>query len=74
MKDVSRFWMSLVALAAVAACANTQVSDRKILVDEKVPRPDHIFVYDFVATPDDEPADSRLAEHPSVNAPPPTAE
>ena len=37
-----RLAMSLVALVLVAACAGVNVSDRKILVNEKLPRPDHI--------------------------------
>lgn len=52
---------SLVALAVLAGCAKVVVSDREILVDQKVPRPAHIFVYDFAATPEDVPARSALA-------------
>ena len=32
-----------------------------------IPKPDHILIYDFVATPDDVPADSTLASHSSSN-------
>jgi hypothetical protein len=53
----------LVALLALAACAKVNVSDREVLVDQKVPRPGHIYVYDFVGTPGDVPADSSLAGH-----------
>ena len=53
----------------VVGCASTEVSNRKILVDEKLPRPGHIWVYDFAATPADVPAESALAgkhdEHPT---------
>ena len=73
MRHPRRFLWSLVALAAAACAANTQLSDRKILVDEKIPRPDHIYVYDFVATPEDVPADSRLAAQVS-SSPPQSAE
>ena len=50
-------------------CASTKVTDRQKLVNQKLPRPDHILVYDFAATPADIPTDSSLAgkhdEHPT---------
>jgi len=59
----------LTSLCLSMGCASTKVTDRQILVNEKIPRPDHILVYDFVATPADIPADSSLAgrhdEHPT---------
>ena len=33
----------------VTGCASTKVSDRQVSVTEKIPQPDHILVYDFVA-------------------------
>jgi hypothetical protein len=66
--------VGLVALAAAAACAKVQVSDREVLVDEKAPRPHHIVVYDFVATPEDTPSHSALAEHAAAESPPLTPE
>ena len=65
-----RLAMSLVALVLVAACAGVNVSDRKILVNEKLPRPDHIYVYDFIATPADVPSDSALAGQTTSGNPP----
>jgi hypothetical protein len=56
-----RLAISLVAVAFAAACAGTNVSERQELVKGPLPRPDHIFVYDFAATPQDVPADSALA-------------
>jgi hypothetical protein len=53
--------LSLVAVVFVAACAGANVSDRKEVVTGKLPRPNHIFVYDFAATPQDVPPDSALA-------------
>jgi hypothetical protein len=67
------FLTSAVAVIAIAACAKVQVSDREILVSEKVPRPQHIWVYDFVATPEDVPAHSALAGE-AAATPPQTAE
>jgi hypothetical protein len=51
----------LFALVIVAGCAPTQVTKRQILVNERMPRPDRILVYDFIADPADMPADSALA-------------
>ncbi len=52
---------SLVAIVVVSGCASTKVTHREYLVTEKIPRPDHILIYDFAATPADVPADSSLA-------------
>ncbi len=51
----------LVTLIFVAGCASTQVSNRQVLVNEKIPRPDRILVYDFIANPAEIPVDSVLA-------------
>ena len=52
----------LVAVIVVGGCgASTKVTEREILVTEKVPRPDHILIYDFAATPAEVPADSPIA-------------
>ncbi|OQZ01618.1 MAG: hypothetical protein B6D35_02710 [Candidatus Brocadia sp. UTAMX2] len=52
---------SLFALAFLAGCASTKVTDQQQLVTGKIPRPDHILVYDFVATYGDVPSDSSIA-------------
>ena len=51
------------ALAFGFACASTQTSDREILVHGKIPRPDHILVYDFAASAADVPDESAFAAH-----------
>lgn len=57
----------LVAVLALAACAKTVVTERQhTLLEERLPRPEHIFVYDFAATAEEVPANSALAGHPSV--------
>jgi hypothetical protein len=61
MKSHSRIVLCLFALVVVAGCASTEVTSRQRLVYEKLPRPDHILVYDFAATPGDVPADSSVA-------------
>lgn len=55
MKSRNRAFCYLVALVFVAGCASTKVSDREILVTEKVPRPNRILVSNFAATPADAP-------------------
>ena len=72
MSSGGRIAASLVAVIALAACAKTQVTGRQTLDQEKLPRPDHIFVYDFAATPEDVPSESALANHPSVASAPQT--
>ena len=74
MNSHSRIVWCLFALVVVAGCASTKVTDRQMLVNEKLPRPDHILVYDFVATPADVPADSALAGAYSEDPTPQTAE
>ena len=71
MRNVLKLqWILLTSLCLSMGCASTKVTDRQVLVDEKIPRPDHILVYDFAATPADIPADSSLAgqhdEHPTT--------
>jgi len=52
--------MSVFALV-VAGCASTKVTNRQMYEGGKLARPNNIWVYDFVATPDGVPADSALA-------------
>ena len=51
----------LFVLLIVAGCASTRVSNRQILVNERLPRPDRILVYDFIADPADALAYSAFA-------------
>lgn len=59
----------LPSLCLSMGCASTKITDHQILVTEKIPRPEHILVYDFIASPADIPSDSSLAgrydEHPT---------
>jgi hypothetical protein len=61
MSGRNGFAALLVALAALAGCAKVQVSDRQELVSQQLPRPDHIYVYDFVGTPGDVPPESSFS-------------
>ena len=55
MTSRNRVVLCVFALVFLTGCASTKVSDRQILVTEKVPRPNHILVYNFAATPADVP-------------------
>ncbi|MGH7148668.1 MAG: DUF4410 domain-containing protein, partial [Nitrospiraceae bacterium] len=69
MKTRSRIVSCLFALVVVAGCASTEVTERHEYKGGKIPRPAHIWVYDFAATPAEIPAGSALAgqpvEHPT---------
>ncbi len=73
--SASRIAHGLFMLVVIAGCTSTKVTERQIIDPQrKIPRPDRILVYDFVATPADVPADSALAGHPDVQQTPQTAE
>ncbi len=74
MKKRSCLVPFLLALISAIGCASTKVSDRQTLVKEKLPRPEHIWVYDFAATPADVPAESSLAGKDTAHPTPQTPE
>lgn len=74
MKPGIRVVSCLFIAVVIAGCASTKVTDRQILVTERIPRPGHIWVHDFGATPADVPADSALAGQSAVHHTPQTAE
>jgi hypothetical protein len=51
----------LFAITVLAGCASTKVTGRERLVYDKLPRPAHIWIYDFASTPADLPSDSQFA-------------
>jgi hypothetical protein len=65
----NRIVMCLLAVVVATGCAKTTITSRDQIVTDQLPRPRHILVYDFVATPGDIPADSSVAgqyaEHPT---------
>jgi len=73
MKSYSHIVSCLFALVVVGGCASTEVTERQEYKGGKIPRPGHIWVYDFAATPAEVPADSALAgkpvEHPTPQTP-----
>jgi hypothetical protein len=64
----------LFALILATGCASTEVTSRERIVYERLPRPNCILIYDFVATPGDVPGDSAFASQSSASATPPTGE
>jgi hypothetical protein len=52
----------LFALVLFAGCASTKVSDRQQLVQGILPKPAHIWVYNFASTPTDVPTSSDFAK------------
>jgi len=64
----------LFAMVVAAGCASTTVTDRQQLVTGQLPRPEHIWVYNFAATAADVPADSTLAGQYAAGATSQTAE
>lgn len=74
MKSFNGVVSCLFTLALVAGCASTEVTKRQILVNEKLPKPAHIWVYAFASTPAEVPADSSLAGQPVDHPTPQTAE
>lgn len=71
---VSSFVASLIVIVMVSGCATTQVTGEKQFVTGKLPKPAHIWVYDFSATPADVPANSALAGQVAEQPGPQTAQ
>lgn len=74
MCRIHRLAALALAVALAAACASTKVSDREVVPSGRLPRPDHIWVYDFGASPADVSDASALADRRDPAQPPPSAE
>jgi hypothetical protein len=74
MQSFTRIGLCMLAMAVAAGCASTEVSDRHEYMGGKIPRPGHIWVYDFAATSAEVPADSALAGKHAEHPTPQTAE
>jgi hypothetical protein len=74
MKAFNRIVLCLLALAVVAGCASTNVTQQTPMSSPGLARPNQIWVYDFVAAPSDMPADSSLAGQVGVPSTPLTPE
>ncbi len=64
----------LFVMLVAAGCASTKVTSQEKFVTGKLPRPGHIWVYDFVATASDLPPDSPLAGEADVDTTTPQTE
>jgi hypothetical protein len=64
----------LVAVAVFAGCASTEVTSSQPIMNGRLPRPNYIWVYDFVATPVDVPRGSSFADPSYRPAQPQTSE
>ncbi len=73
-RNLATFAACLFVMAVAAGCASTKVSNQQQLVYGTLPRPGHIWVYDFVANAADLPPDSPLAGEADVDTTPPTTE
>ena len=70
IQSYTRIALGVLALVVVAGCASTEVTERHEYRGGKLPRPTHIWVYDFAASPADVPRDSPLgSEHGEYQAP-----
>jgi len=74
MKIRSDLVLCLIALVSAAGCASTKITDRDQMVTAKLQRPDHIWVYDFAASPTELPNESVLAGQPVEHPTPQTSE
>ena len=74
MKIIRYSMLCLFTLMLPDVYAATTITDRDKIVDGEVPKPAHIWVYDFFATASDIPAESALAGQLSDNDPPQTAD
>jgi hypothetical protein len=74
MKSHKHIVLCLFSLLVIAACASTKITNRNEVTTGQLPRPDHIWVYDFAATPADIPAESAIAGQYSEHSTPQTAE
>jgi hypothetical protein len=63
----------LLLILWAAGCASTKTTEHQVFVGERLPRPGHIWVYDFAATVAAVPPDSTLARKFTVEAMPQTA-
>ncbi|MDX1431131.1 MAG: DUF4410 domain-containing protein [Gammaproteobacteria bacterium] len=74
MKLSHYLMLCLFALLSVSGHTSTKIEDQQYLVTGKVPKPAHIWVYDFAATAADLPPESTLAGIASSHDTPQTPE
>jgi hypothetical protein len=74
MKSGSRIVLCLLALFVAAGCASTNVTQETPMSSPGLPRPNQIWVYNFVANSADMPTDSSIGGEVGAPSTPPTAE
>ncbi len=74
MKSCIRMALCLLALVVVAGCASTNVTQQTPMSSPGLAKPNQIWVYNFVATQADLPADSSIGSAVGAPSTPPTAE
>lgn len=62
------------SLVVLTGCATTKITQQTPMVSPGLPRPNQIWVYDFIADPAKIPADSSISANLSAPSTPPTAE
>ncbi len=70
-KKIGRLAVASLAAVSIAACASTKVTSKQSDIgNQKLARPDHIYVYDFAATPTDlSAADASSAQYATPSSP-----
>jgi hypothetical protein len=74
MNLLSRTLLLFFALAVLAGCASTKVTEQTPMVSPRLARPNRIWVHNFIANPADMPADSSIKGEVGAPSTPPTAE
>ena len=72
MRSFCRNFLCLLAVVVVAGCASTNVTQQTPMVNQGLPRPNRIWVYNFVANPADMPANSSISGEVGSPSTPPT--
>ena len=73
MKSFSRIVLCLLSLVVVAGCASTKVTQQTPMSSPGLPRPNRIWVYNFIANPADMPPNASIGGEVSAPSTPPTA-
>src|SRR5215469_5633646 len=66
--------LHFVVLALVVGCASTKITQQTPMAATALPRPNQIWVYDFVASSADVPSDSSIGTTVGAPSTPPTAD
>jgi len=74
MKTISHVVLCMLIALPLSVSASAKVTEQNEIVTEEIPRPAHIWVYDFSATASDIPPDSALAGQVAEHNPPQTEE